>query len=158
MSGCAEQLSSNSEPNDERDANPAGPAPTAHLAYQVRELLRPALQLTREGLRGFSSAEGGLERLPGSASLAAGCELIDRLDRSLPYEAHELSRALLAPVASLALAGACLFSMPRGWSASLPVLAASAAWYELVYRMVKDYPKPEFGINDRRAPQSHTGQ
>ncbi len=62
------------------------------------------------------------------------------------YELHELNRALLGPAAQLARAGAQIFSAPESWLAKLPGSAEIAAGYELIYRLGRDYPKPEFGI------------
>lgn len=39
-----------------------------------------------------------------------------------------------------------MFSEPDGWLARLPGAAHMAASYELMYRLGRDYPKPEFGI------------
>jgi len=63
------------------------------------------------------------------------------------YQLHELNRALLSPATYLARAGARMFSAPDSWLAALPGSARIAAGYELLYRMGKDYPKPEFGIH-----------
>jgi poly(3-hydroxybutyrate) depolymerase len=62
------------------------------------------------------------------------------------YQIHEFNRALLSPATELAHAGATMFSMPGSWLAKLPGSSRIAAGYELIYRMGKDYPKPEFGI------------
>lgn len=62
------------------------------------------------------------------------------------YRIHEFNRALLNPAVEFARAGARIFSAPESWLARLPGSARIAASYELVYRMGKDYPKPEFGI------------
>jgi poly(3-hydroxybutyrate) depolymerase len=64
------------------------------------------------------------------------------------YQFYEFNRALLSPVTYLAHVGACWFSTPGTWLAQMPGSAQIAAGYELVYRMGKDYPKPEFGIQD----------
>jgi poly(3-hydroxybutyrate) depolymerase len=40
-----------------------------------------------------------------------------------------------------------MFSMPGSWLAKLPGSSRIAAGYELIYRMGKDYPKPQFGID-----------
>jgi len=63
------------------------------------------------------------------------------------YQIHEFNRALLGPATDLAHAGARMFSAPGSWLARLPGSARIAAGYELIYRMGKDYPKPEFGID-----------
>jgi poly(3-hydroxybutyrate) depolymerase len=62
------------------------------------------------------------------------------------YQLHELNRTLLSPATFLAHAGARMFSAPGSWLARLPGSAQIAAGYELIYRLGKDYPKPEFGI------------
>ncbi|HEU4583876.1 MAG TPA: polyhydroxyalkanoate depolymerase [Polyangiaceae bacterium] len=64
------------------------------------------------------------------------------------YHLYEINRALLRPVAELAHAGARAFSSPKGWYAGLPGAPLLAAWLELMYRLGKDYPKPEFGIEE----------
>jgi poly(3-hydroxybutyrate) depolymerase len=63
------------------------------------------------------------------------------------YQLHELNRALLGPATQLAYAGARIFSAPGSWLARLPGSSRIAAGYELIYRIGKDYPKPEFGID-----------
>jgi poly(3-hydroxybutyrate) depolymerase len=63
------------------------------------------------------------------------------------YQLHELNRALLGPATDLAQAGARMFSSPGSWLARLPGSDRIAAGYELIYRIGKDYPKPEFGIH-----------
>src|SRR5262245_55773723 len=62
------------------------------------------------------------------------------------YQLHELNRALLGPATYLAHAGATMFSAPGSWLAKLPGSARIAAGYELLFRLGKDYPKPDFGI------------
>lgn len=62
------------------------------------------------------------------------------------YHLHELNRALLGPATHLARAGARMFSAPGSWLAHLPGSARLAASYELMYRLGKDYQKPEFDI------------
>ena len=52
----------------------------------------------------------------------------------------------LATAMQLAHAGARIFSAPGSWLSRLPGSARIAAGYELIYRIGKDYPKPEFGI------------
>lgn len=63
------------------------------------------------------------------------------------YQIHEFNRALLNPAVEFARAGARIFSAPESWLARLPGSARIAAGYELMYRMGKDYPKPQFGID-----------
>ena len=62
------------------------------------------------------------------------------------YHLHEFNRALLGPVTHLAEAGARMFSAPGSWLSQVPGAARIAAGYELMYRLGKEYQKPEFGI------------
>jgi poly(3-hydroxybutyrate) depolymerase len=68
------------------------------------------------------------------------------------YQLYDYSRALLAPVESMAQVGARLFSGPESWLAQLPGAGRVAAGYELLYRISKAYEKPQFGIH---AVQAH---
>lgn len=63
------------------------------------------------------------------------------------YQMHELGRAWMAPMTYWAEAGAKMFGQQGGWLSSLPGAAQAAAGYELLYRIGKDYEKPEFGIH-----------
>ncbi|WP_123770941.1 polyhydroxyalkanoate depolymerase [Vulcaniibacterium tengchongense] len=63
------------------------------------------------------------------------------------YQMHELGRAWLAPMTYWAEAGAKMFGAHGSWLSSLPGAARVAAGYELLYRIGKDYEKPEFGIH-----------
>jgi poly(3-hydroxybutyrate) depolymerase len=62
------------------------------------------------------------------------------------YQLRELNRVMFSPATMLAHASARLFSTPGSWLSQLPGSAGLAAGYELLYRMGKDYEKPEFGI------------
>ncbi len=63
------------------------------------------------------------------------------------YQMHELGRAWMAPVTYWAEAGARMFSASGSWTSGLPGATRVAAGYELLYRIGKDYEKPEFGIH-----------
>ena len=63
------------------------------------------------------------------------------------YRLNELHRTLVGPTVHLAHAGALMFSGPGNWLAHLPGAAQVAAGYELIYRLGREYPKPEFGIH-----------
>ncbi|HEY5802574.1 MAG TPA: polyhydroxyalkanoate depolymerase [Lysobacter sp.] len=63
------------------------------------------------------------------------------------YQMHELGRAWMAPITYWAEASAKMFGANGGWMSSLPGSAQAAAGYELLYRIGKDYEKPEFGIH-----------
>jgi poly(3-hydroxybutyrate) depolymerase len=67
------------------------------------------------------------------------------------YQLHEFNRAAMAPVTYWAEAGAKMFSANGSWLAQLPGAARLAAGYELLYRVGKDYEKPEFGIHSIKA-------
>ncbi|UHQ25154.1 polyhydroxyalkanoate depolymerase [Lysobacter sp. 5GHs7-4] len=63
------------------------------------------------------------------------------------YQMHELGRAWLAPMTYWADAGAKMFAAPGSWLSTVPGASRVAAGYELLYRIGKDYEKPEFGIH-----------
>ncbi|MBB5015334.1 polyhydroxyalkanoate depolymerase [Rehaibacterium terrae] len=62
------------------------------------------------------------------------------------YHAHELTRALMSPWVYWSQASARIFSEQGSWLSKLPGAPRLAAGYELLYRIGKDYEKPEFGI------------
>jgi poly(3-hydroxybutyrate) depolymerase len=64
------------------------------------------------------------------------------------YQLHELNRTLLHPLIQWAEASAKLFSNPVSPLAHTPFSQRIAAGYELLYRLGKDYEKPEFGIKE----------
>jgi len=63
------------------------------------------------------------------------------------YQFHELNRAFLNPLIQWAEASAKLFTNPVSPLAHTPFAQRIAAGYELMYRLGKDYEKPEFGID-----------
>lgn len=63
------------------------------------------------------------------------------------YQLHELWRAGLAPFTYWADAGAKMYSAHDSWLSMLPGAQRTAAGYELLYRLGKDYEKPAFGIH-----------
>lgn len=65
----------------------------------------------------------------------------------LLYHLHEAWRAGLAPWTYFADAGAKMYSANDSWLASVPGAQRTAAAFELMYRLGKDYEKPEFGIH-----------
>jgi poly(3-hydroxybutyrate) depolymerase len=65
----------------------------------------------------------------------------------LLYQMHELGRAWMAPMTYWAEAGAKMFAAPGSWLSAVPGASRLAAGYELLYRVGKDYEKPEFGIH-----------
>jgi len=62
------------------------------------------------------------------------------------YQLHEFNRAWLNPLVSWSQVSAKLFSSPDSWLSKLPEAHRVAANYELLYRLGKDYEKPEFNI------------
>ncbi len=65
----------------------------------------------------------------------------------LLYQLHEFWRAGVAPYAYWADAGAKMYSAHDSWLAALPGAQRTSASFELLYRLGKDYEKPEFGIH-----------
>jgi poly(3-hydroxybutyrate) depolymerase len=63
------------------------------------------------------------------------------------YQFHEFWRAGMAPYTYWAEAGAKMFSAPGSWLAGTPEATRIAAGYELLYRIGKDYEKPQFGLH-----------
>jgi poly(3-hydroxybutyrate) depolymerase len=62
------------------------------------------------------------------------------------YQIHELNRAFLNPLMQWAETSAKLFSDPVSPLAHTPFSQRIAAGYELLYRLGKDYEKPQFQI------------
>ena len=65
----------------------------------------------------------------------------------LLYQWHELWRAGLAPYTYFADAGAKMYSAADSWLTTVPGAQRTAAAFELMYRLGKEYEKPEFGIH-----------
>ena len=65
----------------------------------------------------------------------------------LLYQMHELGRAWMAPMTYWADAGSKMFGASGSWLSSVPGASRVAAGYELLYRIGKDYEKPEFGLH-----------
>ena len=63
------------------------------------------------------------------------------------YQFHELNKSLINPLVQWAEASSKLFSNPVSPLAHTPFAQRIAAGYELMYRLGKDYEKPEFDIN-----------
>ncbi len=62
------------------------------------------------------------------------------------YQIYEAQRSLMEPFADFAQAAAKLYSNPLLPMAQNPMSQRVSAGYELMYRLCKDYEKPEFGI------------
>ena len=65
----------------------------------------------------------------------------------LLYQWHELWRSGLAPYTYFADAGAKMYSAADSWLTTVPGAQRTAAAFELMYRLGKEYEKPEFGIH-----------
>jgi poly(3-hydroxybutyrate) depolymerase len=73
------------------------------------------------------------------------------------YQFHEMNRTLLSPLIHWAEASSKLFTNPVSPLAHTPFAQRIAAGYELMYRLGKDYEKPQFdivstGINGKIVP------
>ena len=66
----------------------------------------------------------------------------------LLYQMHENARAWLAPLTYWSDAVAKMYTAQGSWLSGLPGAQRVAAGYDLVYRIGKDYEKPEFGIHE----------
>ena len=64
------------------------------------------------------------------------------------YQLHEMQRSLLHPLMQWAEASSKLFTNPVSPLAHTPFSQRIAAGYELMYRLGKEYEKPEFGIRN----------
>ena len=65
----------------------------------------------------------------------------------LLYQLHEFGRAWMAPMTYWADAGAKMFGDHGSWLSNVPGASRMAAGYELLYRIGKDYEKPQFDIH-----------
>ena len=64
------------------------------------------------------------------------------------YQLYEAQRSLMEPFADFAQAASKLYSNPLSPFGQNPFTQRVAASYDLLYRLGKDYEKPEFGITD----------
>ncbi len=62
------------------------------------------------------------------------------------YHLHEFQRSLLSPLVAYSEATARMYASGGSWMSKLPGADRMAAGFELMYRLGKDYEKPEFGI------------
>lgn len=62
------------------------------------------------------------------------------------YQIYEAQRSLMEPFADFAQAASKLYSNPLSPFGQTPVSQRLSAAYDLMYRLGKDYEKPEFGI------------
>jgi poly(3-hydroxybutyrate) depolymerase len=64
------------------------------------------------------------------------------------YQIYEAQRSLMEPFADFAQAASKLYSNPLSPLGQTPFAQRMAAGYDLLYRLGKDYEKPEFGITE----------
>ncbi|MGO3891976.1 MAG: polyhydroxyalkanoate depolymerase [Paenalcaligenes sp.] len=64
------------------------------------------------------------------------------------YDLHEWQRSMLAPLVNLSSQGSELFSSPYSPWSYTPVSRQIAAGYELLYRLGKEYEKPQWQISE----------
>ena len=105
----------------------------------------------------LSRAFADSRRQPDQGSPILGSLLSVGLDMAVGSGERHPRRAVPAPRVTTARcsapphswheAGARMFSAPGSWLSQLPGAAGVAAGYELLYRLGKDYEKPEFGID-----------
>ena len=62
------------------------------------------------------------------------------------YQIYEAQRSLMEPFADFALAASKLYANPLSPLGQSPFAQRASAGYDLLYRLGKDYVKPEFGI------------
>ncbi len=62
------------------------------------------------------------------------------------YQIYEAQRSLMEPFADFAQAAAKLYSNPLLPMGQNPLAQRVSAGYELMYRLCKDYEKPQFDI------------
>ena len=72
------------------------------------------------------------------------------------YQLYETQRSLMEPFAEFAKASAKLYASPMNGFGHMPFAQRAAASFDLVYRLGKDYVRPEFGI--KTVPVSHDGR
>lgn len=63
------------------------------------------------------------------------------------YQLHEFQRAMLSSLTAWAQAASKSFANPSSPFSLMPGATRMAAAYELMYRLGKDYEKPEFNIH-----------
>ncbi|MFM0147676.1 polyhydroxyalkanoate depolymerase, partial [Paraburkholderia sp. RL18-085-BIA-A] len=63
------------------------------------------------------------------------------------YQFHEFQRAMLSPLTAWAQAASKSFANPASPLAYVPGATRLSAGYELLYRLGKDYEKPEFNLH-----------
>ena len=62
------------------------------------------------------------------------------------YQLYETQRSLMEPFAEFAQATAKLYGSPMNGFGQLPFAQRTAAGFDLIYRLGKDYERPQFDI------------
>ena len=62
------------------------------------------------------------------------------------YQIYDTQRSLIEPFADLAQTASKIFSNPMMPFSHFPLAQRISQAYDLIYRLGKDYEKPEFGI------------
>ena len=68
------------------------------------------------------------------------------LERPMLYQIYDTQRSMMEPFADWAQTASKLFSNPLLPFSHLPMAQRISAAYDLIYRLGKDYEKPEFGL------------
>lgn len=63
------------------------------------------------------------------------------------YQLYETQRSLMEPFVDFAKASSKVLGNPKSPFSQNPIMQRMSAGYDLMYRLGKDYLKPEFGIN-----------
>jgi len=102
-----------------------------------------------------SPEQQGLWVFPRRTSLARACYIALQHKESrwspMLYQIYESQRSLMEPFADFAQAAAKLYSNPLSPFGQNPFAQRVSASYDLMYRLWKDYEKPEFGIKNVHA-------
>ncbi|MBC7379357.1 MAG: polyhydroxyalkanoate depolymerase, partial [Burkholderiaceae bacterium] len=62
------------------------------------------------------------------------------------YQIYETQRSLMEPFADFARAAAKMYGNPSTPMGQTPMAQRVSAGYDLIYRLGKDYEKPQFGL------------
>ncbi|MBA4329547.1 MAG: polyhydroxyalkanoate depolymerase, partial [Polaromonas sp.] len=63
------------------------------------------------------------------------------------YQVYETQRSLMEPFVDFAQAAAKIYNSPNSPFGQNPLAQRISAGYSLIYRLGKDYEKPQFGIS-----------
>ncbi|GAB4218103.1 MAG: polyhydroxyalkanoate depolymerase [Rhodoferax sp.] len=74
------------------------------------------------------------------------CNIFTNRGRPVLYKLYETQRSLLEPLTDLAKSASKAFANPLSPLGQMPLSQRISAGYDLLYRLGKDYERPEFGI------------